>query len=413
MEKTFAAVEGRESPTPVWMAGARRRAATATRRLGDVAVPYLMRQLGTAREPRASFARYLLARLRSPRVVAAATRLLADGRADDSAKVLGLALLADLGVPAPAHVALSHPDRVLANAVDQLLQTLRGRADYTDAAHLILTQVPDDELIEFGRATLRHAGDRALPLLRALVDCGEMGDEARDELRALAGGAPPAPAATRPHEEDLERGIALFEQRRFAAAEKLLTRFVHANPEDIEGRSTLGVCLTRRGLPERALPHLIFCAAAEPGEPLHHWNLAAAAQHSGRLARCYLALRAYLQSAGLNEADRREEAEGYVRQYERTVREEYRDLDPVRLAQGEELFVEAQHALRAGRAADAVRELERVLTLVPSHYPTWGSLGAAYLELGRRDQAARCLERALELRPDYDVARRALQTLRA
>jgi Flp pilus assembly protein TadD len=412
LDRIHATVEARESPTPAWMAGARRRGMVVVRRLGDTAVPYLMRQLAAAREPRASFARYLLARLRSPRVIDETTRLLGDPAATDAGKVLALALLADLDVPPPPHVALANPDRVLASAVEQLLTSLRGRADYHQAAHLILAQVPDDELIDFGRATLRHAGERALPLLRALIECGEMGDEAREALRALVGDRPaPPPPAARPREDDLERGIALFEERRFALAEKHLTRFVAANPADIEGRSTLGVCLTRRGDAERAISHLLFCAAAEPDEPLHLWNLAAAAQTAGRLARCYLALRGYLAATG-PEDERRAEAARYVQQYEQMVRAEYADLDPARLAQGEEIFVEAQRALSAGRAADAVRDFERVLTLVPRHYPTWGNLGAAYLELGRREQAARCLERALELRPDYDVARRTLQSLR-
>jgi len=142
--------------------------------------------------------------------------------------------------------------------------------------------------------------------------------------------------------------------------------------------------------------------------------VASAAQKAGRAARCYLALRAYLGCAtGPTEAERRAEAERYVRHYEQTVREQYASLDPVRLAEGEEIFLDARAALNAGHLAEAVREFERVLTLVPAHYPTWGNLGAAYLELGRRDQAARCLERALELRPDYAPARRALQTLRA
>jgi Flp pilus assembly protein TadD len=414
LSRILASVEAHPRAGQEWLADIRRQALVRARRVGDVSVPYLMRQLATAREPRASFARHLLTRLKSPRVVTHATRLLADPAVEDGAKVLALALLADLGVPPPPRVELANPDRILASAVEQLLQTLHGGADYAQAARLILRQVPDDELIDFGRATLRHAGERARPLLRALVECGEMGDEARDVLRALLGDAPAAVPTVRCRESDLERGLVLFEERRFALAERCLRRFVMANPDDVEGRSTLGVCLTSRGAAERALPHLTFCAAAEPEEALHHWNVASAAQQAGRTARCYLALRAYVACAAAPaEAERRAEAARYIRHYEQTVREEYASLDPVRFAEGEEIFLDARAALSAGRVTEAVREFERVLQLVPVHYPTWGTLGAAYLELGRRDQAARCLERALELRPDYAPARRALQALRS
>jgi tetratricopeptide (TPR) repeat protein len=78
---------------------------------------------------------------------------------------------------------------------------------------------------------------------------------------------------------------------------------------------------------------------------------------------------------------------------------------------GEELFALAFAALSEGRHDQAIHGFEQVLALVPRHYPSWGNLGAAYLAMERRDEARRCLQRALELNPEYALARQNLQLL--
>jgi tetratricopeptide (TPR) repeat protein len=93
------------------------------------------------------------------------------------------------------------------------------------------------------------------------------------------------------------------------------------------------------------------------------------------------------------------------------LRESHQGIPLSDVLRGEELFARAFAALSEGRAADAQRGFEEVLELVPRHYPSWGNLGAAYLALQRHQEARRCLERALELNPDYTVARHNLELL--
>jgi tetratricopeptide (TPR) repeat protein len=127
----------------------------------------------------------------------------------------------------------------------------------------------------------------------------------------------------------------------------------------------------------------------------------------------YLALREYLALADESDgfAERQKEARSFVRAYERMLRESHPGVPLSDVLRGEELFARAYAALSEGRPADACHGFEEVLRLVPRHYPSWGNLGAAFLALERREDAMRCLRRALELNPDYAVARQNLALL--
>jgi tetratricopeptide (TPR) repeat protein len=129
---------------------------------------------------------------------------------------------------------------------------------------------------------------------------------------------------------------------------------------------------------------------------------------------CYLALRDYLQLSDDAEGagERRAEARSFVRAYERMLRGSHPGVPLRDVLRGEELFARAYAALSEGRHLEAAHGFEQVLALVPRHYPSWGNLGAAYLALERTAEAQRCLERALELNPDYAIARHNLTLLR-
>jgi tetratricopeptide (TPR) repeat protein len=321
--------------TPEDDAALRRSGLRLVRRLGGLASRLLLRQLTHGAKPGAPLALHLLERLDSPRVSTEAGRLLRDRALPDAAKLRVLALLSARGEPIPEDATLADPAAVLGEAVEQLLDGLRFAGDHERAAELILAQVPDDELLAFCRAALHHAGDRAVPLLRAMLRRGAMGVKASLSLTRLLA-AWEAERQTRPREDDLARGIDLLERRRLPSALRHLRRFVAANPDDLEGRSALGVCLTQAGRAEQALPHLLLCAAAEPTEPLHHWNLAAAAQKLGRVGRCYLALRDYLERGGSADPARREEAERFIAEFEHAVQTAAPGRSPADFAWAEE-----------------------------------------------------------------------------
>jgi tetratricopeptide (TPR) repeat protein len=390
----------------------RRKLVRRVRSAGNAAVPSLVRALASSSEAESGWAYYLLARLGGDRVIRRVADLLEDPRVADDVKARALGLLSDLEAPVPSEVSLQDPDAMLARSVRDLVASLDNPAELAQAVDLIVEQVPDVEVPAFAAEVLRHGGRRATPLLEALLARPDLSTETAAALELLTRHAA-ASRAERAAISALERGLEYLEAGRPRAARRRLSRFVANHPEHAEGRSALGVCLLELRELEAAFMHLKEAARLEPTESLHRWNLAAAAKQAERMGGAYLALREYLTLTddAQGAAERRSEARSFVRAYERMLRESYPGVPLSDVLRGEELFARAYAALSEGRPGDAQRGFEEVLELVPRHYPSWGNLGAAYLALERKDEAARCLRRALELNPDYAVARQNLALL--
>jgi Flp pilus assembly protein TadD len=365
-------------------------------------------------EAEASWAYFLLSRLGGDRVVCRVGELLTDPQARDEVKARALGLLSELKAPLPAEVSLTDPDAVLARSVAELLESLKDDAELTEAVGLILEQVPEPEVPAFAAELLRHGGERAATLIDLLLERGRLPDDVAREVASLRREAQaPALVEDAPTLGALDRGLEFLEAGRPNTAKRHLERFVAAHPDRAEGLSALGVCLLELGRSDRALELLRRAAELEPEEPLHHWNVASACKQSERMGGCYLALRDYLgrSDPGEDAPARREEARSFVRAYERMLRGSQPEIALSDVLRGEGLFAHAHAALSEGRYAEAAASLQAVIELSPWHYPSWAHLGAAYLGLSRRDEAHQCLRRALELNPEYTVARQNLAIL--
>jgi tetratricopeptide (TPR) repeat protein len=251
-----------------------------------------------------------------------------------------------------------------------------------------------------------------VPVLALLTAHAAYGDQTRAELSRLQRDAGQSTSERAVHTA-LERGLEYLEAGKPRAARRRLERFVASQPRCAEGRSALGICLLQLDRHDDAMAQLERAAELEPEEPLHRWNLAAAAKQAERMGGAYLALREYLalDDDGEGASERNKEARRFVRAYERMLRDSHPGVQLTDYLRGEELFARAYASLSEGRPDEAARGFQAVIALVPRHYPSWGNLGAAYLALERRDEAQRCLEQALSLNPDYAVARKNLELL--
>jgi tetratricopeptide (TPR) repeat protein len=80
-----------------------------------------------------------------------------------------------------------------------------------------------------------------------------------------------------------------------------------------------------------------------------------------------------------------------------------------------ETFGEAFVALQNSQFALAIDLFRRVISTDPKHVQSWGNLGLAYAGMGEKDKALECLDKALELDPEYEIAavnRIAIEKLR-
>jgi tetratricopeptide (TPR) repeat protein len=404
-------VEARAGTVP---AGAdRARLVRRARAAGPAVVPKLVAALSASDDTESGWAYHLLARLGGARVICALERLCA-GEAADAVKARALGLLSDLQAPMPQHIQLRDPEALLGRSVRELLDGLESPDEIDTAVALIVDQVPEPEVPAFVAELVRHGGKKAAPVIRTLSARGGLSDDtlaALDELYREA----TATAADRAALEALERGLEYLEAGRPRAARRRLERFVTRQPDSAEGRSALGVCLLELDDVDAAIDHLAEAIRLEPTQALHRWNLASAAKQADRMGGCYLALRDYLALSDDSDgyAERRAEAKSFVRAYERMLRGNHPGVPLRDVLRGEELFARAYAALSDGKNAEAARGFENVLALVPRHYPSWGNLGAAYLALDRTSEAQRCLERALELNPDYTIAKHNLLLIQA
>jgi tetratricopeptide (TPR) repeat protein len=400
----------------------RRRAVRSVRAGGEACVPLLVRAFRGGDEELRVWAGFLLLRLGGARVVRELSALLRDITVEDDVKTRALSLLGDLGAPAPDEIVLKDSDLLIERSVRELLAGLRTRADVRQAADLVVAQIAAEELAFFCQEVLKHGGRRARRLVQAIGD-SDLPDAVATEVQGLLGQSETVGPllvvsctrrVRRRQASALEHGLARLSDGDAAGALPFLRQFARLNPNDVEGSSSLGVCLLALGRPQAAIPHLSRACRASPDEALHHWNLAAAAQKAGRVGACYLALRAYLAADNHvdDDPERLAEARSYVEEYERAVGSDHADLDPCQFAQGEDLFLSAFAAFEERKFDDAAKGFERVLSLLPEHFAAWAHLGTTYGELGMREQAIDCLERALELRPGFAPAHAQLLRLK-
>lgn len=149
----------------------------------------------------------------------------------------------------------------------------------------------------------------------------------------------------------LDRAIELIAAGQPDQARPLCQRYVADAPDDAEGHAQLGLCLLGEGQAEQALFHLARAAWLAPGDPLHHWNLAAAAHRAGRPGGCYLALCDYRDAGdrGPDALRRTELAERFIHEYERLAALQHPGTAPAELAASEDRIPPGAPAPRRAR----------------------------------------------------------------
>lgn len=206
--------------------------------------------------------------------------------------------------------------------------------------------------------------------LALALDATDAFDQAMDEWRRLLADYPDfAPAHAR-------LGDRLLDKGQLPEAAQAFQRVIDLLPTAPQGYVGLGDAQLRMGRPEAAVPLLERAIQLKPGYKTAHYLLGLAFRELRRVDEV-----------------RRELAKGADahRQYlpdewTSTVASHARRLD--------DLTVRAQELAQAGRAPEAIRLLENLLTWQPNHIILLNNLAGICLQAKRWDQAATLLQRA-------------------
>lgn len=399
---------------------------------GVAALPALLRSLSSTEGHEADWACFLLRELDGPathdKIVARLNALLVDPARGDGCKERILGLLADLRAPVPERVVLQDPDALLERSVRDLLCDLDSPQGLTQALDMIFEQVPEAEFENFLHEVVQHGGDRAQPLLSAIVSDSRTPRALAERLigwvRPVASvKAQPAGqlqnaksaqnvknakkvqrAVSRPR---MQRALRLLSHGQLGLAHEELAALRDERQDDPAVASALGLCLLRLARPDAALLQLEQAAALAPTVAAHAWNAAVAAHLTDQAGRCYRSLRQYLSCDDERHgaAARRQAAVALCSEFERLLGRTYPGTPIEQILESEALFEGAYAALSDARYTAAVDGFRAVLERLPAHPASWRNLGIAYLAQRRPREAARCFSRVLRV----DANRHALR----
>jgi len=89
------------------------------------------------------------------------------------------------------------------------------------------------------------------------------------------------------------------------------------------------------------------------------------------------------------------------------------DFTLEQLREQQELFIQANHAMQHKKWGAAAEKLRQVIEMGDCYPQPWGNLGICLLMQENYDEAEAAFKRALEIEPDYDLARQNLALLPA
>ena len=163
----------------------------------------------------------------------------------------------------------------------------------------------------------------------------------------------------------------------------------------------MGVCNVLQDKFEEAIEFFKRAIAIFPYLTEAHFNMAMAYIKLGDIAGVVRGFREVIRVGGNEELV--SEARRRLADLERTVME-LNGFSLNTYLNNSDTFDKAFAALEKREFMSAINLFKRVLATDPKHVQSWGNLGLAYASIGERGKALECLDKALELDPEYEIA---------
>ncbi len=202
-------------------------------------------------------------------------------------------------------------------------------------------------------------------------------------------------------DEECDRILSFVEFGHVSRGEKLMTDLLKKYPDYHTVLYGMGVCYALQDKPEEAIELFKRAVAIFPYLTEAHFNMAMAYIQIGDIAGVVKAFKEVIRVGGKEELV--SEAKRRLNDLEITVMK-LNGFNLDTYLNNSETFDKAFAALQNLEFMSAINLFRRVLSTDPKHVQSWGNLGLAYAGIGERGEALECLDKALELDPEYEIA---------
>lgn len=209
--------------------------------------------------------------------------------------------------------------------------------------------------------------------------------------------------------ESFQRGVVLFEQKRWRQAVQEFSRFLEDHPLDSDGHAYLGMCLVHDKDYVGAAVVAARAVACDPSSSYAHYAASVVAQRSNRLEEAERAISAALELDATNPAYLGSAAflalalKDWSRALDLAVRG--LEVDPLHSTCYD---ARAMALIHMGQSVDAMEQLRERLREFPEDAETLTTMGWAALHQGDVDLAVRSFSEALRIDAMQELAREGL-----
>lgn len=202
-------------------------------------------------------------------------------------------------------------------------------------------------------------------------------------------------------EEECDRILRLVESGNLFTGERQMRELLRRYPNYHTVLYGMGVCNALQDKHEEAIGFFKRAVHVFPYFTEAHFNMAMAYMKLGDIGGVVRAHREVIRVGGDQKLI--SEAKSMLDDLEKMVKD-HKGFDLDTYARNSDTYAKAFSALENREFGSAITLFKLVLAIDPRHVQSWGNLGLAYAGMGEKEKALECLDKALQLDPEYEVA---------
>lgn len=198
----------------------------------------------------------------------------------------------------------------------------------------------------------------------------------------------------------LQSAVRLLQAGQADEAARLLSALVDAEPQNADAIALLGLAHAQRDDDETALRLMTRALEINPRQASTQFNRAKVLRKLERWSEAEQAFARVLELKPDHGEARRARAQVLAEQNRDA--DALAELDRITTDNVASLTLRAKLRMNAGRAAEAVVDYDRIVSIDPSSWETWNNRGIALDQLEHYDDALKSYDRALGMQPNDD-----------